>query len=195
MKYKGFFVLLAGVILLGGCASSGFVEIASSDSEGVVGAYTLAPLDPIKISLLGIPKEKDITTIIDENGEIMIPYIDKPIKAAGLTISELEKEVRQVYVGGAIYKNVTVNIQTSAKTYYMEGEVRQPHEYPLPKRITLLQAIAAAGGYTDYADKEDVIITRGGKIIKVNAKKIEKNPEMDIPIEAGDRIKVDRSWY
>ena len=139
--------------------------------------------------------KKSINTIIDENGEITIPYLSAPIQVAGLTVSGLERKIHQIYKDEYIYKNITVNIQTSAKTYYMEGEIRSPQEYALTRRITLLQAIAASGGYTDYADKEDVTITRRGEIIKLNAKKIEKNPELDIPIEAGDRIKIDRSWY
>jgi len=92
-------------------------------------------------------------------------------------------------------EEMTVNIQTSAKSYFLEGEVSRPQEYPLNRRITLLQAIAAAGGYTDFADKKDIIITRRGENIRVNARDIEKHPEMDIPIEAGDRIKVDRTFY
>jgi hypothetical protein len=38
------------------------------------------------------------------------------------------------------------------------------------------------------------LVTRNGQVIKFNAKEIEKHPEMDIPIEAGDRIKVRRSF-
>jgi hypothetical protein len=39
-----------------------------------------------------------------------------------------------------------------------------------------------------------VTITRNGQVIKVNAKELEEHPEQDIPVEAGDRIKVHRSF-
>jgi len=183
------------LLLMAGCSNYQAVESIPVDSNELVGLYTLAPLDPIYISLLGIPEEKQMETVIDENGKITLPYIKDSIQAAGMTTSGLEREIQRIYTDGGIYRNITVNIQTSAKIYYMEGEIARPQEYPLSRRITLLQAIAAASGYTEYADKKNITITRRGEIIKVNAKKIEKNPEMDIQIEAGDRIKVERSWY
>lgn len=193
-KFGVLVILLSGVILAG-CLGPVSVEGPSEASEALVGLYSLNALDPLYISFLGIPEEKAVETVIDEYGEITLPYIEEPVQAAGLSVSELERKIQRIYVEGGIYKSITINIQTSAKSYYMEGEVSRPQEYPLSRRITLLQAIAAAGGYTEYADKKDVTITRHGEIIKLNAKEIERNPEMDIPIEAGDRIKVDRSFY
>jgi polysaccharide export outer membrane protein len=163
--------------------------------EAVTGAYTLKPLDPLQISLLGIPEEKVLDVIIDEQGKITLPYIDAPIAAAGMTTSELERKIQRIYTEGQIYRSITVNVLTSAKMYYMEGEIRNPQEYPINRRITLLQAIAASGGYTEYANKKNVTITRNGQVIKVNAKELEEHPEQDIPVEAGDRIKVHRSFY
>ncbi|MBC8207317.1 MAG: SLBB domain-containing protein [Kiritimatiellales bacterium] len=193
-KYRIFVVLLTAA-LFAGCLSPIHVEETGSDSGPLVGLYNLKPLDPLFISLLGIPQEKQIETVVDEYGQITLPYIEEPVQVVGLTISGLEREIQRIYIEGGIYRTVTVNIQTSAKSYFMEGEVNRPQEYDLNRRITLLQAIAAAGGYTDFADNKDVVITRHGENIKVNARDIEKHPEMDIPIEAGDRIKVDRTFY
>ncbi len=195
MKKCEIFIVLLSAVLFAGCLSPVDMEEASGDSGELVGLYSLKPLDPLFISLLGIPQEKVIETVVDEYGQITLPYIKEPVLVVGLSTSGLEREIQRIYIDGRIYRNVTVNIQTSAKSYFMEGEVRDPKEYPLNRRITLLQAIAAAGGYTDFADKKDVIITRRGENIKVNAKDIEKHPELDMQIEAGDRIKVDRTFY
>lgn len=195
MKKIGLLILGLMGGLLCGCLGPVVVDEAPSESGALVELYNLNPLDPLYISLLGIPQEKAIETVIDEYGQITLPYINEPVQAAGMSISELEREIRRIYVDGKIYKNITINIQTTAKSYYMEGEVNRPQEYALSRRITLLQAIAAAGGYTEYADKKDVVITRRGKVIQVNAKDLEKHPERDIQIEAGDRIKIDRSFY
>jgi polysaccharide export outer membrane protein len=188
-----FVLLVAGC--LAGCMAPVSVDGTVFDASDNVGLYSLKPLDPLYISLLGIPEEKVLQTTIDENGLITIPYIDEPVQAAGLSLSGLEREIQRIYTEGQIYRNVTVNIQTDAKSYFMEGEVNRPQEYPLNRRITLLQAIAAASGYTEYADKKDITIIRHGEIIKVNGKELEKNPDRDIPIESGDRIKVDRTFY
>jgi polysaccharide export outer membrane protein len=195
MKKYGVFVVLLFAVMFAGCLSSVNVKDAAEASGPLVGLYNLKPLDPLFISLLGIPDEKEIQTIVDEYGQITLPYIEDPVQVVGLSMSGLERKIQEIYIAGGIYRNVTVNIQTSAKSYFMEGEIARPQEYPLNRRITLLQAIAAASGYTDFADKTDIQIIRQGQIIKVNAKNIERNPELDIPLEAGDRIKVDRSAF
>jgi polysaccharide export outer membrane protein len=193
-KYGAYFVLFLAA-LLSGCAGTTVLNESVDNSGALVGLYNLKPLDPLFVSLLGIPDEKDLQFVVDEYGQIKLPYIEESVQVSGLSISELERKIQDIYIKGGIYRNVTVNVQTSAKSYFMEGEVNQPTEYPLNRPITLLQAIAAAGGYTDFADKKDITITRSGRNIKVNAKEIEKNPEQDIPLEAGDRIKVDRTFY
>jgi polysaccharide export outer membrane protein len=185
------------VLMAAGCSGpAGMAPVAAPDeSAPMVGLYQLRALDPVKISLLGIPEEKELDTVIDERGNISVPYVNEPVQAAGLTTSELERKLQGIYVDGKIYRNITVNVVTMAKTYFVEGEVRKPQEYPLNRKISLLQAIAAASGYTEYANQKMVTVTRNGKILKFNAKEIEKNPELDIPIEAGDRIKVHRSIF
>lgn len=195
MKKAGAFVVFLMLVMLAGCFSVDRAETVADDSTALIGLYSLKPLDPLMITLLGIPKETVIETTVDEYGQITLPYISDPIEVVGLSTSALEREIQRIYTEGEIYRNITVNIQTTAKTYFMEGEIARPMEYNLNRRITLLQAIAAASGYTEYADKKDITIIRRGEIIKVNAKEIEKHPEMDIQIEAGDRIKVDRTFY
>ena len=188
-----FFTIIISFLM--GCSSPVMIGEEPEEATALVGLYTLTPMDPLLVTLLGIPEEKQIDTVIDEKGTITLPYIQEPIQAADLSTSQLEREIQRIYIEGGIYRSITVNIQTSAKTYYMEGEINRPQEYPLSRRITLLQAIAAASGYTEYANKKSIIITRRGTIIRANAKELEKHPELDIPIEAGDRIKVDRSFY
>jgi len=195
MKKAGLFFIAGMMLVLAGCSTRPVVLGAANGEDAVTGLYQLRSLDPIKISLLGIPEEKLLDTVIDETGCISLPYIDEPVKASGLTTSELERKIQQIYTDGQIYRNITINIIASSKSYYMEGEVNRPQEYPLNRRITLLQAIAAAGGYNDFANKKNITITRNGKVVKVNAKDIEKHPDWDIPIEAGDRINVHRSMF
>jgi protein involved in polysaccharide export with SLBB domain len=193
MKKAGIFSVLLLVFALTGCSSQTGLTLGEADSS--VGLYQLSPMDTLQISLLGIPTEKKIDTVIDEKGNITIPYIDEPVKASGITTSELEQKIQRIYTDRQIYRNITVNISTSAKSYYMDGEVARPQEYALNRRITLLQAIAAASGYTEYANKKNITITRNGRILKFNAKDIEKHPELDVTIEAGDRINIHRSMF
>jgi polysaccharide export outer membrane protein len=159
-----------------------------------LGAYTLKPADPIYIRFSGIAEQKELNLVIDENGEIDLLHIAEPVIAAGLTTSELEDKIERLYIDGGIYKNVSVNVTMTAKAYYVQGEVNAPGQFQLLSGTTLVQAIAGARGLTPFASKK-VTITRQGKIYTFNWKELEKNPSLDVKIEAGDVIKVWQSWY
>ena len=142
----------------------------------------------------GILEQQGLEVIIDEGGFISLLHLE-PIKAAGLTISELEEKIERNYIDGEIYRNVSVNVIMTSKIYYVQGEVMQPGQFQLASGTTLLQAIATARGYSPYANEKKVTITRQEKISQYNMKEIEKDPSLDIKIEAGDVIKVWTRWY
>ena len=169
-------------------------ETAPARQVNVTG-NKLSPLDPIYIRFSGIMEQQQLELTIDENGEINLLHIPKPIKAAGLTASQLEQKIEDLYTSGGIYKNVQVNVTMTAKVYYVHGEVNAPGQFQLMTGTTLMQSIAGARGFTPFANKKKVTITRYGKIYKYNTKEIEKNPSKDVKIEAGDVIKVWQHWY
>ena len=160
-----------------------------------VGGNKLQPLDPIYIRFSGILEQQQLELTIDENGEISLLHIHEPIKAAGLTASELEQKIEHLYVTGGIYKNVSVNVTMTAKVYYVHGEVNAPGQFQLMSGTTLMQAIAGARGLNAFANKKKVTITRHGKIYTYNIKDIERYPTKDVKIEAGDVVKAWQQWY
>lgn len=195
----GFVFALFAVLLVAGCvqpvtmteAPPVTVEAGEIDSEGSdLGGYVLQPLDPIYIRFSGIQEQQQLDLVIDEQGEISLLHIQEPIKAAGLTTSQLEYMIERLYLDGGIYKNVSVNVTMTAKAFYVQGEVNQPGEFPLKTGTTLLQAIAGARGYTAFANKKRVTVTRQGKVYTFNMKELEKDPSKDVKIKAGDVIKV-----
>ncbi len=156
-------------------------------------AYRIQSLDPITIQFGGMPEQQLMQVVVDENGRINLPHLD-PVKVAGMTTSELEREIERLYVEGQIYRNVSINVTMTAKSYYVQGEVNAPGQFPLTSGTTLMQAVAAARGLSPYAS-DKVTITRHGQIVKYDMGKIERNPSRDVKIEAGDLIKVHRSWF
>lgn len=199
--------LLLNLLLLGGCIGadvsagrSGVSASVSLDAPRVVaeepGAYVLKPLDPIYVRFSGIlEQQQPIELVIDENGEITLLHIDKPIKAAGLTPSQLARKIEKLYVDGGIYKHVSLSVTMTSKVYYVQGEVNAPGQFQLTSGTTLLQAIAGARGYTPYANKKKVTIARHGKIYSFSTKELEKDPGKDVKIKAGDVIKVwQKKW-
>lgn len=115
--------------------------------------------------------------------------------AAGKTVGELEKEIRERYVP-QFFQNLTVVVKPTERFFYVEGQVRMPSRQQYLGRITVLGAIAAAGGFTDFAQQKKVRILRAdGRVEIVNCEKARENPALDVPIYPGDKIFVPRKWW
>ena len=169
---------------------------ANVDTNRSYVPYRIQINDTLMIALRSItPEQPNIDLIVDENGEIKLPYINS-IKADGKTTSELETLIRDTYINQKIYKRMTVNVIVPAMTsptFYIKGEVRSPGRLPYVNGMTLLTAIAAAGGPSDFFTP-NMELLRGGKKIKFNYYDLEKHPDQDQPIQAGDIIIVYKSW-
>lgn len=173
------------------------VSVSSTDGSRTHIPYRIQVNDTLLVSLRSItPEQPNVELIVDENGEIKLPYINS-IKAEGRTTSELETLIRDTYLSQKIFKRMTVNVIVPAMTqptFYVKGEVRSPGRLPYVNGMTLLTAIAAAGGPTDFASSSMVLL-RGGKKIKFNYYDLEKHPDQDQPIQAGDIVVVDKSIF
>jgi polysaccharide export outer membrane protein len=83
-----------------------------------------------------------------------------------------------------------------SQKFYILGEVAKTGEYPLQKNLTVLQAFALAGGFTQWASEKRIIVLRRvdgqEKIFQVNYKDIVKGKDLDqnIFIQANDTIIV-----
>ena len=130
---------------------------------------------------------------IKEDGTITL-LVNKTFTAAGKTAGELEKEIRACYVPSFYkYMTVTVTPRESTRWYYVDGEVRSPTRQIYNSRITVLQAIASSGGFTDFANKKKVKLTRvDGRSQIVNCVKARDNPSLDVEVYPGDKIYVPR---
>ncbi len=156
--------------------------------------YMLKVGDGLQVFLRGIPTPEVIEDVIDEAGRITLPFINE-VQAAGLSASDLERTIRQTYLDQDIYRNITVNVVVPTRSYFIQGEIRAPGRYQIMSATRVSQAIAGAGGYTEFASGK-VQIKRGGQIIKVirNARRLERAPEDDILLEPDDVVEVLRSW-
>lgn len=133
---------------------------------------------------------------IKEDGTVTL-LLNKAFVAAGKTAGELEQEIRAYYVP-KYYKYLTVNVRTveSTRWYYVYGEVKAPNRQIYTSRLTVLQAIASASGFTDFANKKKVKLTRvDGRSQIVNCPKAQDNPSLDVEVYPGDKIYVPRRLW
>ncbi len=165
-------------------------------TKEVPGIYMIGHGDALEIVTW---KESDLSrerVIVRIDGRITFPLLGD-IQAFGLTPMQLKYDMEaglKKFVGNPI---VTVTVQEAvSQRFYILGEVEEPGEYNILKGITVLQALALAEGFTEYADKSEIILFRHEKgknrIIKVDYKKIIKGKDFshNIMLKANDTIVV-----
>jgi len=150
--------------------------------------------DRISISKLGIPQPEEIKDVIDDRGCVNLSYVGT-VKIEGLTTSEAERTIEDAYVTGNYYRKITVIVVAQADEYFVQGEVARPGNYPLNVGVTLLRAIATAGGFTDFANPRKISIFRGGKVFHYDGEKIGNLKAEDPVVAPDDRILVARKGW
>ena len=140
--------------------------------------YRLGPEDVIEVFVW---KEPELTTTaaVRPDGRISLPLANE-LEASGKTALELQQEITarlSKYVVQPVV-NVIVKQVNSLKISVL-GEVRRPDVYRIKNRVTVLDAIAMAGGFTDLARPSRVIVLRntpgGPERIKINVKELVAN--------------------
>jgi len=130
---------------------------------------------------------------VRDNGMIVLIQ-NLSFKADGKTRSQLEKEIREAYVP-QYFKTMTVSVNTKGQTqfYYVDGDVKRPDRQVYIGRLKVTQAIASANGFTDFARKSDIQLTRmDGTLFHINFNKALKDPSKDLEVFPGDKIWVPR---
>lgn len=183
-----------------GAANVAAVNSAASSGAGRTDAGgkhdTLRRLksgDRVTIALRGIPSETEVNDVIDGWGEVTLPYIGE-VKIVGKTVSEAERKIERLYVDGGIYNHINVIVMAEDEVYFVQGEVARQGKFSLSGKVTLLQAISEAGGYTPFANRRKIKVMRGDKILMYNGKAIAEGKVKDPPVFADDIIEVLRRW-
>jgi protein involved in polysaccharide export with SLBB domain len=211
---------MGGAVLFAGCATfdrGNFADLNDSES-----AIAQSKTEPIPVDLLDtehklglgdqvsfrIVEDKDDPKklFITDSGELEIPLIGR-VRAQGKTCSQLAGEIKTLLEGKYYYKaTVVVSVDIMNKTrgkIYLAGRVRAPGylEIPTDETFTVSKAILRAGGFSEFADKRHVKVTRkngpgsnqtDGEIVTVDiAEVLEKGQSgKDFELHPDDRVFV-----
>src|SRR5262245_21518731 len=127
---------------------------------------------------------------IKDDGTITLHLI-KSIKAEGKTTGELQKEIQSRYVPDYYKEQLTVTVKADELFFTVGGEVRKADRYVYVNGITVVGAVHAAGGFSDFAKESHVELRRAnGKVLTVNYKKAVRNRSEDQPVFPGDTVTV-----
>lgn len=168
--------------------------------------YQLSPNDSIGVEVFG---EDDLKTVARLNGEgnVSLPLIGS-VNLRGLTLSQATARVTELY-GRDYLVNPKVNVMLvgyAKRRFTVLGQVNRPGSYEMPESspggISLLEAVAMAGGYTRIAAPERVSVRRHNadgrdEVLRVNAKRLERGDAQvgDFQVMAGDTITVAESLF
>ena len=150
--------------------------------------------DRVTVTVDAPPQTISMPQVVDEKGQINLRYIGV-VSVAGKSCSQAQKDIETQYIERKYYKAVTVNIVPQEAEYSVTGEVLKPGSAPLNRSKTVLQALAGAGRYTDYADPNRVFLIRGNDRMEINLEDIRKGKQHDVEVIPGDVIEVPRRWY
>ncbi len=156
--------------------------------------------DTLELRIGGVPAEETQlitgTYTVDGEGFINLPHIGN-VRASGLTQASLQRAVEAAYRAGDIYTNpsITITVPTTLRFVNVSGDVRTPRRVEYTEDLTVLSAISAAGGFTEYADQRKVRLLRGGQVQLVDIKAVRSKPSLDIRLLPGDQIEVPQSWW
>ncbi len=184
-------VLFAAAFLLSAqnvCAAKSATSSApAAGSPSAITDYVLGVGDKVRITTFG---EDDLSGEfqVSSTGTISMPLINE-IKAAGQTVSQVQAAIAAKLSEGYM-KNPHVSIEVlSYRPFFIVGEVMKPGSYNYVNGMSVINAVALAGGYTYRADKDDIKVKHGGPDAK------EESANETTQLVPGDVVNVPERFF
>jgi polysaccharide export outer membrane protein len=155
-----------------------------------VGAdYRLVPGDKLRIEVY---KDAQLSQSVQvrPDGKITLPLANDVV-AAGQTPAELRESITsslRTYISNPTVTVIVV--ETVPPVIYVMGEVNQAGPQPLNGRLDVLQALAAAGGFKDFANTKNIKIRRGSEILRFNYNEAIQGRGTPLLLKPGDTVIV-----
>ena len=206
-----------GTLMAGALCSGLFAQAADSESnndetrtsESDVQGASEAKETPIEIPAYAIGagdvlsilvwKEPELTTevTVRQDGQISVPLLGD-IPAVGKSPVDLSAELQGLLETYIEAPHVTVSVaQANSGRFFVLGQVNGSGAYPLTGRVTFLQALALAGGFTTFAKRNRILVIRdtGDRptYVRVDYTKLEQGTGLgknNFPLRPGDTIVV-----
>jgi polysaccharide export outer membrane protein len=175
--------------------TSGTTAVSTSTATAAANTsadYHLTAGDKLRIEVY---KDQQLSQSLQvrPDGKITLPLVGD-VMAAGRTSMELRDAIAgslKEYIANPV---VTVIVtETMPQVVYVQGEVSKPGVFALTNgRLSVIQAIAMAGGFTDFANRKDITVLRGTQRLKFNYKDAvgEDSHREPLQLQAGDTVIV-----
>jgi len=164
---------LLALMALAGCGSPPIVSTSAvavtdaqhlpppSDTDQIAGLRPslIGPQDKLQIDVWGVPDLSRVVQV-DSGGSISVPLAGR-LDVAGKEPDDVAEMLRSRLVRYVKNPVVSVNLQEAlSRTLTVDGQVKEPGNYPVMNNMTLIRAIAAAKGADELAKSDEVVIFR-----------------------------------
>lgn len=126
----------------------------------------LGPNDVVRARVYGhpelsTPESDDLTgTRVDPDGALALPLVGT-VAVGGLTLPEAREVIRAAYASFMHEPQVEVSVvEYAARRFYLYGEVLKAGPIALDRPVNVYQALTFGGGFTRYADREQIVLLR-----------------------------------
>ncbi|WP_119628145.1 polysaccharide biosynthesis/export family protein [Methylocaldum marinum] len=153
--YRLLFTFLSLLVTVGGASAD-----AANDTPllQMPQNYRIVPGDVLEISVW---REEDLTkqVLVRADGALSFPLVGD-VPAGGLTIEDVRVTLTERLTDFLADPVVSVSVITTSQKIYVVGKVNKPGEFVTPGRVTVMHALALAGGLNPFADRDDITILR-----------------------------------
>ena len=191
--YRAFWLVLALSVMLA-CTGT---PPSPRNLPAPILSTSVGPGDVFEISVVG---EKDLPKDykVNADGTLDFPYLQR-VAVIGLEPQQVGDLLKQKLVEAKILTDPQINVLVktyASKKVSVIGQVNKPGSVPWTDGIKLVDVIVQSGGFTSIADSKHVILTRQTAkdksiTVAISVDAITDGDQPDIPLQAGDTIKIE----
>ncbi len=181
---KAVLLICSFSISMSGCFPPNVIVPPGPPEEG----FVLGPEDVIDVVVW---KNPDLSrqVVIRPDGNISLPLIGD-VRSSGMTANQLASDIAKRFKAYKENPSVSVNVlEVNSYYVFVVGEVNAPGKLPLKSYTTILQALSLAGGFTQFASRNDIQVVRN----LINEEGTIK--ELRIPLRYDDLISEEGGVY
>jgi polysaccharide export outer membrane protein len=177
---------IATMLALSACAPGANLRPLPTTTDTV---YRLGPGDQVRVITFG-GEQLTGEFRVNDSGNIAVPLLG-PVRAAGLTTNALADEITDRLRRSKLFTNPSVAVEvTSYRPIFVLGEVNHPGQYPYQPGMTVLSAVAIAGGFTYRAVTDYASIVRS-----INGHPVEGKVQRQTLMEPGDVLTIFERYF
>ena len=177
-------VLLLSITVGLGCSKPDVIIPPGPPEEG----FVLGPEDVIEVVVWRTP-DLSRQVVIRPDGKVSLPLIGD-VPASGMTADQLASDIVERFKAYKENPSVSVNVlEVNSYYVFVVGEVLVPGKLSLKSYTTILQVLSLAGGFTQFASRNDI------KVIRNVTNAEGKIKELRIPLRYDDLISEEGSLY